>query len=186
MLKRILSSIVLVLILAFAAFGQNLPPNQAQRFDGPQPNDERPNLIAELGLSKEQIQLFRRTNGDHRPLMQAAQQRFREANRDLDIAIYADVVSEESIRGRLRDFQEAQSEVNRLRFMNELAIRKILTPDQVMRFREMRRRFAETRELNNRRQRRIQRNEDRPINQNPPRHQNQDLRPANKQNRPMI
>jgi len=146
MLKRFLSPIILFCFAA-VAFGQNgSPPDQVQRFDGPPPTERRPNPLDQLGLSKEQVQQLRRANQEHRPLMQAAQQRMREANRELDMAIYADTVSDENVRTRLRAFQESQNEVNRLRFMNELNIRKVLTPEQLVRFRDMRRRFAEANE----------------------------------------
>ena len=114
------------------------------------PRDERPNFLAQLGLSQDQIQQFQKLSAEHRPVMQAAQQRLREANRELDMAIYADTVSDEVVRARLRAFQEAQVEVNRLRFTNEFAIRKILTPEQLVQFRDMRRRFGELRERQDR------------------------------------
>jgi Spy/CpxP family protein refolding chaperone len=135
MLSKVLSPFVLLLLLAGASFAQDNPQN-------PPPNDTRRDVLAQLGLSPEQIQQFRRANQEHRPQMQAAQQRLREANRELDMAIYSDTVSEDVFQAKLRAFQEAQGEVTRLRFQNELAIRRILTPDQVTRFREIRRRFA--------------------------------------------
>ncbi|MFL6467113.1 MAG: Spy/CpxP family protein refolding chaperone [Pyrinomonadaceae bacterium] len=122
--------------------GVNRPQDGRRNF-ADHPQDNRPNLIAQLGLSQEQIQQFRKLNAEHRPQMNEAQRRFRAANRELDIAIYADVVSEDAIQAKLKAFQEAQAEVDRLRFSNELNIRRILTPEQVVRFRDMRRRFAE-------------------------------------------
>ena len=135
MLRKFLSPLILVFVLGSLSLAQDNPQN-------PPPNDERPNILAQLGLSPDQIQRFRRQNAEHRPLMKEAQERLREANRDLDMAIYADSVSNEAFESRLRAFQQAQGEVTRLRFQNELAIRNILTPDQLTRFREIRRRFA--------------------------------------------
>ncbi|HJS51336.1 MAG TPA: periplasmic heavy metal sensor [Pyrinomonadaceae bacterium] len=150
MLRKLLSPVILVFVLGGLSLAQENPQN-------PPPNDERPNVLAQLGLSTDQVQQFRRVNAEHRPQMQAAQQRLREANRDLDIAIYSDSVSEEVFQARLRAFQEAQGEVTRLRFQNELAIRKILTPDQLTRFREIRRRFMNARDfIQQRRQQRRQ------------------------------
>lgn len=154
MLKRILSPKLLLLAIALLGSGlvvlaQDGPPPHPEQGDM-RPRDERPNFLAELGLSQEQIQQFRKLGAEHRPLMQAAQQRLREANQDLDLAIYADTVSEEVVRAKLKALQEAQAEVNRLRFTNEFAIRKILTPDQLVQFREIRRRFAEVRDRQNR------------------------------------
>jgi Spy/CpxP family protein refolding chaperone len=95
-------------------------------------------------------------NQERRPAMMRAQHRMREANRALDMAIYADTVSDADFQTRLNEFRSAQSELARLRFESELAVRKLLTPDQLVRFRELRRKFAEARESNmrNRRMRR--------------------------------
>ena len=153
MLSKILSPLILLFVLSGLSLAQDNPQNP--------PNDERPNVLAQLGLTMDQVQQFKRKNAEHRPQMQAAQQRLREANRDLDMAIYADTVSEEDFQSKLRVFQEAQGEVTRLRFQNELSIRKILTPDQLTRFREIRRRFANARDfIQERRQERRRRIQD--------------------------
>jgi periplasmic protein CpxP/Spy len=132
--------------------------------DGPQPSDgqrdgrgeDRPNLLAELGLSPEQVQQIRRMNQERRPTMMQAQRRMHEANQALDTAIYRDAVSDEEFQTRLKEVQTAQSDLARLRFENELAVRRVLTPDQLVRFREIRRRFEEQRQ-NEMRERRQQR-----------------------------
>lgn len=110
------------------------------------PQDPRFNLLKQLGLSREQIQRVRRMNAARRPLIRAAQMRFREANRLLDTAIYADEVNEEDVRARLRDVQLAQADLIRLRSMDELAVRRLLTAEQLVRFRELRSRFDRVRE----------------------------------------
>ncbi|HEY2847452.1 MAG TPA: hypothetical protein VGI80_06520, partial [Pyrinomonadaceae bacterium] len=66
------------------------------------------------------------------------QQRVREANQALDRAIYADNVDENEVKARLNDLQQAQAEIARIRFTNELAIRRILTPEQLAHFRDLR------------------------------------------------
>jgi Spy/CpxP family protein refolding chaperone len=144
---KFLVAIASFVTISGIAFGQEGPPPGQEVH---RPNDGRPDFLAQLGLTPEQIQQFRRLNMEHRPVMNEAQKRLRETNRDLDIAIYADVVSDDMVYTRIKAFQEAQAEVNRLRFGHELAIRKILTHEQLVRFREMRRRFAETRQQNQR------------------------------------
>lgn len=140
--------------LASFSYGQDGPPPG----EGPQDDhaDGRPNLLAELGLTREQVQQIRRMNQERRPAMMRAQHRLRESNRALDMAIYADSVSDADFQASLNEFRSAQSELARLRFEGELAVRKILNPDQLVRFRELRRKFAEARESNmrNRRMRR--------------------------------
>jgi Spy/CpxP family protein refolding chaperone len=146
MFKKLLSPVLTIfvwaIVLSASAFGQDGPPPM----DGQRPPNERPDILAQLGLSPEQVQQFRKLNLVHRPLMNEAQQRVREATKDLDMAIYADVVNDDAVREKLKAFQAAHAEVNRLRFANELAIRKILTLEQLQRFREFRRRMADARQ----------------------------------------
>lgn len=108
--------------------------------------ERRPNLLRELGLTAEQTRQIRQLNADRKPLQQQAQRRVREAMRNLDQAIYADAVNETEIQTRLKETQAAQAEIARIRATSELEVRRILTPEQLVKFREMRRRFAEMRE----------------------------------------
>jgi Spy/CpxP family protein refolding chaperone len=119
-------------------------PDETQKESGRR--RQRPNLLQELGLSNEQMEQIRRLNAERKTLMIDAQKRHREAMRSLDQAIYADTINESEIESRLKEVQAAQAEVARLRSMTELEVRKILTPEQLVKFRELRRNFAEKRE----------------------------------------
>ncbi len=105
--------------------------------------DFRTNALRQLGLSREQLQRIRRLNMERKPLMDAAQMRLRRANRALDDAIYSDTATEADVQARLKDFQVAQGEVIRIRFMNEYGVRRILTQEQLTRFRNLRQRFEQ-------------------------------------------
>ena len=151
-MKRL--NLFLLFFLAMLLFGGSVT-SFAQDAQRPDPEtapparpdaEQRPNLLAELGLTPDQIRQIRQINQERRPQMMEAQLRMRAANRDLDMAIYADVVNDDDVQTRLKEFHAAQSEVARLRFTSELAVRKVLTPDQLIRFRDLRRRFAESRE----------------------------------------
>lgn len=149
MMMRILSPRLLLLIASVATFGGALsaqdgppPPQDAAQFEA-QP--ARPNLLENLGLRQDQIRRIRMMNRDRKPAMEAAQQRLREANRALDMSIYGDSLDEDAVQARLKEFQQAQGEVARIRFQSELELRKILTPDQLARFRMLRARVAEAR-----------------------------------------
>lgn len=107
---------------------------------------QRRDVLRQLGLSRDQIQQIRRLNVETRPVMQSAQRRFRMAMRALDGAIYADQVNEADVQARLQEFHNAQAEVARVRFMKELAHRRILTADQLLRFRELRQKFERARQ----------------------------------------
>jgi len=110
--------------------------------------ERRPNLLTELDLSQSQIQQIRRINADKKPLMREAQQKVREANRSLDQAIYADDADETEIQDRLKAAQLAQAEVTKIRSSTEYAVRKVLNPIQLVKFREIRQRFMERMENN--------------------------------------
>jgi Spy/CpxP family protein refolding chaperone len=141
--KLLSPKFALLLFFALASFGaasaQNAPPPDGAKPPGPQV--KRPNLIQLLGLSPEQAQQVRKINQSRKPLMEAATMRLREANRAMDVAIYADTVDESAFQARLKELQAAQAEVARLRFTSELQIRQILTPDQLARFRDLRKQF---------------------------------------------
>ena len=140
---RIASLLALVLVLGMTGFGQETKPVEPQDNQNPMANqqpDIRTNALRQLGLSREQVQQIRNMNMERKPLMDEAQKRLRIANISLDEAIYADQVNDADVQARLKELQLAQADVARIRFMNELSVRKILTPEQLTRFRELRRR----------------------------------------------
>jgi Spy/CpxP family protein refolding chaperone len=129
-------SLFIFCVLLFASFTFISAQNMQDR-----PKDEkmRPmRLFEQLGLSREQIQQIRRINQEKQPLMREAQKRLGDANRDLDIAIYADSVNENDIQARLKEVQAAHDEVIKLRSSMELAVRKVLTAEQLTKFRQLR------------------------------------------------
>lgn len=139
--------VALTMIFSFSAVNaqDEMPPENQNR---PDRRERRPNLLAELGLTQEQHRQLRRINLEKRPLVRDAQQRLREANRNLDRAIYADSVNETEIQARLKEVQSAQSELIKIRFTNELAVRRILTAEQLSKFRGLREQFAQKMENN--------------------------------------
>lgn len=140
----IFAAVAFCLPVSIAA--QDLRPPAPQDVRAGQPGDAKPDLMLELGLSREQIQSIRRLNADRKPVEQEARRRFQDANRELNLAIYGDTTNDEDVQVRLKEFQAAQAELARIKFSNELAMRKLLTPEQLVRFRELRRRFAEVRQ----------------------------------------
>jgi Spy/CpxP family protein refolding chaperone len=143
-MKRFPQSFIFIITMVFAVsvFGQ-------EPQDAPQPPErpvDRMNILRELGLSQDQIRQMRIINQDIRTKRQAARLRVGEATRNLDQAIYADTVDETLVAQRLRDLQDAQSEMAKVNFENEFAIRKVLNPEQLVRFREIRQKFNDARE----------------------------------------
>ena len=123
-------------------------PAHAQQDDMPPPENEsqapppnnRPRITEALNLNRDQLQQLRRINQTRRPVMQEAQRKWREAQLELDSAIYADNPNEEEIKLRLKEAQVAHSEFIKARTETEYLIRKILTPEQLQKFRQLRER----------------------------------------------
>jgi len=170
-MKRLnLIAVIFTALLVATSFStataqDEMPPENAAKQD--LNGQRRPNLLAELDLTTEQIQQIRRINADKKSLRREAQLKVREANRALDQAIYADRADETEIQTRLKDLQTAQAEVSKIRSMIEYAVRNVLTPAQLVKFREVRQSFVEnmenrfnrprSRSLNNQNQRFINR-----------------------------
>lgn len=172
-MKKVLSNILVcslaMLILAFAANAQVTPVNSGAPIDTPPPiadgaKDGRQGLLQQIGLTRDQFRQLRMLNQRHRPIMMAAQKRLREATVALDQAIYADTLAEGEFDTKLKEQQLAQAEVIRVRSLGELAIRKILTPEQLVKFRELRQQFEIMRRENvQRKQNNLDPNRDRPV-----------------------
>ncbi|MEP6947160.1 MAG: hypothetical protein ABJA02_14665 [Acidobacteriota bacterium] len=137
---------IILVLSASTGFAQDAAvPAQKPQATEAKPAESKPNLLAQLGLSKDQMQQIRALNVERKPLMVAAQNRLRAANLSLDSAIYADAANDVDIEFRVKELQAAQSEVIRIRSANELAVRRVLTPEQLVRFREIRQKFDEVR-----------------------------------------
>lgn len=108
----------------------------------------RPRLMEELGLSKDQAQQLRQLNKVRQPLTQAAQMRFRLAQKALDDAIYTDVADETAIETKMKEVQVSQAELTKIKTFTEFSIRKILNPEQLVKFREMRQKLIKLKPIN--------------------------------------
>lgn len=139
--NRVFLSLLLILACAAGVIAQEAQKPLRDSQDVP----ERPNLLRELQLSADQMDQIKRINAERKPQMEQALRRMREANRNLDMAIYSDSPDEADVRAKIDAFERAQAEVVRLRFASEFAVRNVLTPDQLFKFRELRRKFAEVR-----------------------------------------
>jgi Spy/CpxP family protein refolding chaperone len=136
-MKKIFITIFAIAIFGISAFAQEVT----------QPNPEgaakvqRPRLMEELGLTKEQTQQIRRINLQRQPMMKEAQQQVRLSQKALDEAIYADVADEGEIKEKVKAVQLAASEVTKIKAFTEYSIRNVLTPEQLVKFRVLRRKL---------------------------------------------
>lgn len=143
-----MSKLKLFFTILFLFCGLISAPAQENFDDGdqpPAPQTKRPKLLRELNLTPDQIREIRELNQSVRQDLRAAQIRQAEVRRALDQAIYAENPDETLVEQRIREFQQAQAEVARIRAQTEFAIRKILTPEQLVRFNELRQEFGERR-----------------------------------------
>lgn len=137
-------SVIFILFLGTASFaqggGSEAPP---PRSDGEQRDGLRRGLLGQLDLTPEQMEKIRIINRGRRTAMFEAMAGLRDANRLLDEAIYEAEPSEEKIKSRIEAVREAQGALIKVRSMTEFEIRKVLTPEQLNKFREARRRFGD-------------------------------------------
>ncbi|MEJ7615779.1 MAG: Spy/CpxP family protein refolding chaperone [Pyrinomonadaceae bacterium] len=97
------------------------------------------NLLEVLNLTPEQRVQVRAIRQEHEGSTRAAMKRRARAQRALEEAIYADPVDEAAIDARSRDLADAHAEMVRSRTQVELRIRRLLTTEQLSRFRAFRR-----------------------------------------------
>lgn len=95
-------------------------------------------ILQELDLTPDQIQRIRAVNQKMRIQLRQALLRLKQANNELDEAMYANELNEATVMEKLRNLQIAQAEVTKLRIQLELEFRKILTSEQLEKFRRLR------------------------------------------------
>ncbi|CDM66177.1 P pilus assembly/Cpx signaling pathway, periplasmic inhibitor/zinc-resistance associated protein [Pyrinomonas methylaliphatogenes] len=103
----------------------------------PKPVPPRP-LLEILNLTPEQKQQIRSIRRKNDLTGRMLLTRLREAQRALDEAIYADNLDEREFEARVQELIDAQSAVTRHRARVELEIRRILTPEQLKLFKQLR------------------------------------------------
>ncbi len=159
-IKIIFTVLIMTLTVSLTNAQNKPPPSPANDFvenDAPQRTD---NLAEQLGLSQEQRIQIREMRQQLRPQLQQAQRRFNQTKEELDVLIYSDSLDETTLQTKLRSVVEAQAEITRIRAMSELAVRKVLTPEQLVMFRNLRQRFKQQqrdRQIQRQRRQRIQR-----------------------------
>jgi Spy/CpxP family protein refolding chaperone len=145
------------LLFTPALRAQNPPAAPAQEGAAAQANPNDPvSLLMQLNLSPDQIAQMRAIQRENGPQARALNQRLNQARRALDEAIYSDAVDEALVEQRARDVAEAQAALVRLRAQTELRVRRLLTPEQLETFRQLRQQ-ALLEQMQKRREQRIQR-----------------------------
>lgn len=145
--RRVLSGLAAVALVAFAwaqaARGQDRPqgaPPEALHEGPRRPVNQDGRLLRALNLTPEQRRQIDAIRREVAPQGRAAAARLRAARRALDEAIYADAPDETTVRERALELSAAQAAQVQLRALTELRIRRVLSPEQLNVFRELRRR----------------------------------------------
>jgi Spy/CpxP family protein refolding chaperone len=106
--------------------------------------------IIRLNLTADQRQRIRAINEENRDQRQRINRQLREAQFALEQTLDGDSPSEDAVEQRIRDVANAHAAQIRMRAMQELKIRRVLTPDQVRIWRDLRARNQNVRRrLNN-------------------------------------
>lgn len=143
-----LFALTFVLMLGLGAVAQSdpAPPPSENGFD--EAPDNRGRLIARaLGLSESQQIEIREINRKQRQHLRVAQLRLQAARAAADVAIYDDLLDTKETEKRIQEVALAQAEITRIRMMSEVAVRTVLSPEQLVRFRTMREQFKNRRRL---------------------------------------
>jgi Spy/CpxP family protein refolding chaperone len=133
----------LLLLVCAAATTAQTPSDDSQppaREETARPRREAagPDLVRALNLSNEQRTEIARIRSEVAPQTRAANQRVRRARLALEEAVYAPAADESLIEQRAAEVAAAEGARVRLRSQTELRIRRLLSPEQLNAFRELR------------------------------------------------
>jgi Spy/CpxP family protein refolding chaperone len=134
------------------ANGQLKPPPSPARRAQDQLRSDREKAIKELGITSEQQGRMRTIYQEHQDEIASANRKVRQARQSFQQAIMSEQLDEGLVNKRIDDLAAAQMDQvkNQARLTAEL--RKVLTPDQVVKFNELQRQIRERRnkeQLNN-------------------------------------
>jgi Spy/CpxP family protein refolding chaperone len=134
-------ALLILLVTAPVAGAQNSSDAAQQEGSATQSNPapgDSAGLLAQLNLSAEQVGQMREIQTQSVPEARALTRRLNLARRALDAAIYSDTLDEALIDRRAREVAEAQAALVHLRAETELRVRRLLTPEQLQTFRNLR------------------------------------------------
>ena len=143
-LKSFATAISLVILAVVPLCAQTPPPEpppeamQRRNFGG--------DPIRELNLTAEQREQIRMIREQNRAERATINQRVRETNRALEEALDSDNPNQSVLEQRIQEVSAAQAEAMRMRIKTEVKIRQVLTNEQRIMLKEMRRNVHQLRE----------------------------------------
>jgi Spy/CpxP family protein refolding chaperone len=136
--RTILPSFALLLLVTLTALAQDPQGNQS-----PPPGGGGPDLLEQLRLTPEQRQRIRMIQRDTKDERAAIGLRLREANRALEDALDAETIDDNVIEQRMQAVSVAQAAQLRLRIQTEVRIKRVLNPEQLAFWRDLRLKAAD-------------------------------------------
>ena len=143
-LQTLATAISLVILAALPLCAQTPTPEpppaamQGRNFGG--------DPIRELNLTAEQREQIRTIREQNRAERATINQRVRETNRALEEALDSDSPDQSVLEQKMQEVSAAQAEAMRMRIRTEVQIRKVLTNEQRILLKEMRRNVHQLRE----------------------------------------
>jgi len=136
--RTTLPSFALLLLITLTALAQDPQGNQP-----PPPGGGGPDLLEQLRLTPEQRQRIRMIQRDTKDERAAIGLRLREANRALEDALDAETIDDNVIEQRMQAVSVAQAAQLRLRIQTEVRIKRVLNPEQLAFWRDLRLKAAD-------------------------------------------
>jgi Spy/CpxP family protein refolding chaperone len=137
-LPNLLLALGLTVAFSISAGARSFQDPEAQSTETLPTNRNTDDPIRQLNLSAEQREKIRSITEENREQRQRINRQLREAQFALEQSLDADNPSEEIVEQRIRDLAQAHAAQIRMRAMQELKIRSVLTPDQVSIWRHLR------------------------------------------------
>ena len=151
---------VIAIVIAFAVSSQGQAPATEPPPPPPQQGHFGGDPVRQLNLTPEQREQIRLIREQLRNERAVVNQRVRETNKALEEVLDSDSPDQSIIEQRIQEVSAAQAAAMRMRIMTEVKIRQVLTTEQRVMLRELRRHVDTRRELrgqgNEDRQRRLE------------------------------
>jgi len=125
--RKLLPISALLVLATLTVFAQSPQDSQSNAA----PPGAGPDIMEQLRLTPDQAQKIRQMQRQTREERAAIGDRLREANRALEDALYAPTLDEALIEQRMQAVAAAQSAQLRMRIQTEMRIRRVLNPDQL-------------------------------------------------------
>ena len=144
----------IILVISCVIGFQFFAPKTSASAQEPASRLQGSDLIEQLHLTPEQREKIRSMREQTKTERMALNQRLRESNMALEQALDSENLDESLLDQRIREVNAAQASQLRMRIQNEVQLRRILTPDQLATWRQLRQQARDVlRQLPNQRRR---------------------------------